>query len=108
MLTKITGVALLLFAIGMGVVVFLTGRDVSNNFLLFFSPQPHPSTLSLPTRVIFQVSAEPTDRSWSKNYDWNLLLNLSFAGGVLALIIAGAGVMLILREPEQRLDDRIC
>ncbi len=107
-MVKITGVALLLFAIGMGVIVFLIGRDASNNFFIFFSSQPHPSTLSLPTRVIFQVSAEPTDRSWSKNYDWNLLLNLSFAGGVLALIIAGAGVMLILREPEQRLDDRLC
>ena len=107
-MVKITGVALLLFAIGMGMIVFLIGRDASNNFLILFSSQPHPSTLSLPTRVIFQVSAEPTDRSWSKNYDWNLLLNLSFAGGVLALIIAGAGVMLILREPEQRLDDRIC
>ena len=107
-MVKITGVALLLFAIGMGMIVFLIGRDASNNFLIFFSSQPHPSTLSLPTRVIFQVSAEPTDRSWSKNYDWNLLLNLSFAGGVLALIIAGAGLMLILREPEQRLDDRVC
>ncbi len=107
-MVKIAGVALLLFAIGMGVIVFLVGRDASNNFFIFFSSQPHPSTLSLPTRVIFQVSAEPTDRSWSKNYDWNLLLNLSFAGGVLALIIAGAGWMLILREPEQRLDDRLC
>jgi len=107
-MVKITGVALLLFAIGMGMIVFLIGRDASNNFLIFFSSQPHPSTLSLPTRVIFQVSAEPTDRSWSKNYDWNLLLNLSFAGGVLALIIAGAGLMLILREPDQRLDDRVC
>jgi hypothetical protein len=107
-MVKFAGVALLLLAIGMGVIVFLVGRDASNNFFIFFSSQPHPSTLSLPTRVIFQVSAEPTDRSWSKNYDWNLLLNLSFAGGVLALIIAGAGLMLILREPEQRLDDRVC
>ncbi|MDE0958749.1 MAG: hypothetical protein OSB12_08940 [Planctomycetota bacterium] len=107
-MVKITGVALLLFAIGMGLVVLLIGRDASNNFLLFFSPQPHPSTLSLPTRVIFQVSAEPTDRSWSKNYDWNLLLNLSFAGGVLALILVGAGLRMILKEPDQGLDDRLC
>ena len=106
-MVKFAGVALLLLAIGMGVIVFLVGRDASNNFLLFFSPQPHPSTLSLPTRVIFQVPAEPTDRSWAKQYDWNLLLNLSLAGGVFTLITAGAGLMMILREPKQGLDGTV-
>ncbi len=106
-MVKIAGVALLLFAIGMGVIVFLVGRDASNNFFIFFSRQPHPSTLSLPTRMIFQVSAEPTDSSWKKQYDWELLRNLTLAGGVFTLIMAGSGLMMIVREPKQGLDGTV-
>jgi len=106
-MVKIVGIALMLLALGMGVIVFLIGRDTSNSYMRIFSPQPHPSTLSMPTRIIFHVPADPTDRSWKKKYDWVWLATLTIAGGVFTLIIAGTGWTMILSEPNQGLDERI-
>ncbi len=100
-LQRFSGILLLVTAILMGGIVFLMYQDFSANFLKFWSADPLPETLSIPTRIVFQIPIDATERKWTGNYDWDLLLSATIALGIFTLAVAAMAIRLLLAAPGQ-------
>ncbi len=105
---RFTGFILVVTALLMGGIVFLMHQDFSDNFLNFWSADPLPETLAIPTRILFQIPLDATERKWTANYDWDLLLNVTIVGGIFTLAVAATAIRLLLvdsgKEEESGLE----